>query len=293
MALTLVVGLAAGRFTFDVGQAQAQDFRGARLLGFADSRRALAITNDAIYINPAGLAMAQQYSIESGYIDDFRGSDRRFNGSVLDSQAGPLAAGLAYTYSTRRPDDVPDGNIRIEGHRADLALASRIAASAAIGVSLRYLSFDRTGDDSVEGTGFSLFNLDAGLRYQLLENVSIGVVGYNLIKNDRAETPIQLGGGLGFNGGLFTIEADVLYDFQVEDLQVSGGGSFVLGDMFPVRAGVSWDQTSDEWQLSVGLGFFVKQLAVDLAYRQSLNPQGTGDDKDGRLFAVAVRAVVF
>ena len=272
--------------------ANGQEFRSARLIGFADAQRALATGNDAIYSNPAGLAMGQLYIIESGYIDDFRGSDRRFNGSVVDSQAGPIAAGLAYTFLTQRPEDVDDGNIRIEGHRAELALATRLSDAAALGVSVRYLNLDRVDGDQ-ELDGFGVLNMDAGFQYRVVPNLSIGVAGYNLIKNDRQEMPIQLGGGIGYDGGLFTLEGDVVYDFQSEDLNVSGGLGIVLRDRFPIRGGVVWDQTTEEWRLSVGVGFSTKQLSIDLAYQQALNPQGTGDDRDDRLFAVGVRAVVF
>ena len=276
--------------------AGAQSFEGARLLGLAQSQRALTSGNDSIYVNPAGLAMAKQYIVETSYLDDFRGSDRRFNGSVLDSQAGPLAAGLAYTYTTRRPDDVleeEDGAVRLEGHRADLSVAALVAQGAALGLNLRYLALKRLdGDQEIAGTNFNVFNLDAGLQWRFGPNLSIAVVGYNLIRNERPEMPIHLGGGLGYQAGMFSLEADFLYFFDAKNVQVSGGTSVVLGDMFPIRAGVSWDDLNDEWRLSAGLGFIVEQAGIDLGYRQSLNPQRNGDDRDDRIFGITIRAVL-
>ncbi len=273
--------------------ANAQDYEGARLLGLGRAQRALATSNDSIYVNPAGLALERRYVIESGYVDDFRGSDRRFNGSIVDGQAGPLAGGVAYTYTVRRPSELPEGNVRLEGHRAEVALATRLASEASIGVNVRYLRFERTdGDQVIDGSDFGIFNLDAGLQYRLAPNLSLGVAGYNLIKNDRPETPLQLGGGIGYQADTFLLEADFLYDFQVEDLQLSGSLELLLGDMFPVRGGVSWNQEADEWRLSVGIGMVLDQLSIDLAYRQSLNSDRPGDDADDRLFVVSLRAFV-
>ena len=270
--------------------AQAQGIEGARLIGFGQAQRALTNGNDSLYINPAGLAIAQQYTIESAYLDDFRGSDRRFNSSVIDSQAGSLAGGVAYTYTTRRPDDVDDDAFRLEGHRIDLGLATLLADSAALGVTVRYMSLNLLEDGNDVG-GFSRFNLDAGFQYRITPQFSFGLVGYNLIRTDRPETPISMGGGLGYQTDLFTLEGDAVYNFQAEDLTVSGGLGVVIADSFPIRAGLQWNQEANEWRLSGGIGFLYEQAAIDLGYRQSLNSKRTGKDKDDRIFAVSIRVV--
>ena len=288
VALVLAAGVATPAI------AEAQFYEGARLLGYGQAQRALMTSNDAIYINPAGLAMSRQYVVESGYVDDFRGSDRRFNGSVIDTQAGPLAGGLAYTYSRRRPDNVEAGDIRLEGHRIDVALASVLTREAAFGMNVRYLNMERSEDgNDISGTGFGVFNIDAGFQYRVNPNLSVGLVGYNLVKNDRAEMPIQLGGGVGLETEMFTGEVDLLYDFQVENLQVSFGGGLILYKALALRGGGTWDQEGNVWSLSVGAGFFVRRLGIDLGYRQALNASGPGDDADDRVFAVTLRAQVF
>lgn len=288
------------------GLAYAQFYEGARLLGLGESQRALATGNDAIYVNPAGLALGSQYSIESGYADDFLGSDRRFNGSVVDSQAGALAAGFGYTYSIRRPEDLerflsfqPDliqlSEIRLEGHRAELALATRIIDTLAIGINVRYLHFDRDDGDNRIGR-FQLFQLDAGLQWRIIEGLSIGVVGYNLIKRDKELTPISLGGGLGYQTDIFMLEGDFVYNFLTSEVRASGGLSVTLYEMIPVRAGVGWDQATEQWRLSVGLGFFIEEAAVDIAYRRSLNPRGflpDDGDRHDQIFVASVRVFVF
>src|SRR5438477_564148 len=84
---------------------------------------------------PARIALGAVYSLELGYLDDARGSDRRFNASIIDSQAGPLAGGVAYTYSKRRPDDMPSGEDRLVGHRLELSLATKVAENASLGMT--------------------------------------------------------------------------------------------------------------------------------------------------------------
>ncbi|MEO1335511.1 MAG: hypothetical protein AAFV29_07690 [Myxococcota bacterium] len=262
------------------------------MLSLAGAQRALAVSNDAIYVNPAGLAFFKTYAFESVYLDDFRGSDRRINASVVDSQAGPLAAGLAYSYIDSRPEELDGGDIRLEGHRFDLAVASLLAQSASIGLNLRYQSLKRTEDgEELEGSGFSVFNLDAGFQYRVTQSISLGVVGYNLIRNERPEMPLQAGGGLAFNAELFSIEGDVLYDFQAEKLKISAGLDFIISGAFPVRGGLSWDEMTGEWQISAGLGAFAREAAIDIGFRQSLNSPRRGEDSDARVFGVSVRGV--
>ena len=96
--------------------------------------RGLATGNDSIYVNPAGLAMAKIYSIELGYLDDLLGSDRRFNASIVDSQAGPVAGGFAYTYTKRAPDDwkvhpVPERHVNMDRMPPDDVNLKRVIRS--------------------------------------------------------------------------------------------------------------------------------------------------------------------
>lgn len=274
--------------------ADAQTYEGARLLGFAEAQRALATGNDAIYVNPAGLAMARVYSIEVGYLDDLLGSDRRFNASVVDGQAGPIAAGLAYTYTKRAPDAAEGSDERLEGHRTELSLASLIGETAAFGLTARYVTFARkTGEEDLPDEDFKSFQIDAGFQWRVWEGLSIGLAGYNLTNSDREELPISWGAGIGYQAEWFSVEGDVRYNAQRGAPRYSLAAGFIIADMIPIRLGGSYDYKSKVWSISAGTGFTIERFGVDIGYRQRIKGDDLEEYGDERILGVALRLVVF
>lgn len=255
--------------------------------------RALTTGNDSIYVNPAGLALAKVYDVELGYLDDFRGSDRRINASVIDSQAGPVAGGLAYTYSDRRPLDMDEGGLRVKGHRVEIASATKIADTAALGVTTRYLHYSIKDENGEEIDSFKVFTVDAGVQWRIWEGLSLGVVGYNLTNSDRKEVPIGWGAGLGFQLGAFSLEADVRYNAKIGKARYSLGAGYVIADLVPIRVGTWYDLKNDAWAISGGLGFVYERVAIDVGYRQLLTGMTDGEDGDDRILGVALRGRFF
>lgn len=274
-------------------RADAQTYEGARLLGFANARRALASANDAIYVNPAGTAMARLYSLELGYVDDLLGSDRRFNASVVDSQAGPVAGGLAYTYASRRAGEVASPDRRLEGHRAELSMATLVSEAAAVGATVRYLSFDVTeGDRNVAGAGFSGLQLDIGIQGRLWQGLSLGLVGYNLNKSDRPEMPLSWGAGIGWQSEVLSLEADVRYSAQVGALRYSFAAGVALFEMLLLRAGGTYDNASKTWAISGGAGLSLERIALDIGFRRCLGDRGLEGYGDERVFGASLRMMM-
>ncbi len=292
-SLQIIIALPIAVCLFFAGKAGAQEIEGARSLGLAGAQRALGNANEAIYMNPAGLALGQFYSVEIAYLDDARGSDRRFNSSVVDSQAGAIAAGLAYSYIKRRPDELASGDERVSGHRAELALATRIFDNAALGVTGRYLNFSRKLGEEERPGGFTEFTLDAGVQWRLSDAFGIGFAGYNLLNSKLRELPIGWGAGLGWMSQGITAEFDIRYNAQIGKAMYTGGLGYVIADTVPLRAGLSYDLADKAIELSVGLGFIVDNFAIDLGYRQRVNGERVAEDDDRRILGAAIRATVF
>ena len=273
--------------------ASAQQIEGARLLSLAETQRALATANDSIYVNPGGLALGSLYSVELGYLDDIRGSDRRFNASIIDSQAGPVAGGIAYTYSTRRPDHLPDDeDARLKGHRIEIATATKLGEQLGLGVTTRYLHYDMKGGP--EGAeGFKTLTFDVGLAWRVLEGLSIGAVGYNLTNSKRPEIPIAVGGGIGYEIAGFSIEGDVRYTFPTDATRLSFAAGYVIADMVPLRVGTWYDFANKAWAVSGGLGFTYERFGVDVGYRQLVSGEPNFEDGDERILGVALRGRFF
>ncbi len=274
--------------------AWAQPFEGARLLGIAGAERALSAGNDSIYLNPAGLGIGKLYSIEANYFDDFRGSDRRINGSIIDSQAGPVAGGLAYTYYKRRPLGSSDDSTRIEVHRAELSSAMALSEGLSLGVTSRYMNVKYTqNDEKNDDLSYNAFTLDVGLQWRIWQGLAIGLVGYNLTNSDREELPIGWGAGLGWQYGAFSVETDVRYNARVGNPTFSFGAGYVIAEFLPLRAGVSYDRRAKTVAVSAGLGLVLDRFHVDVGYRQLVNGDRNFEDADQRIFGAALRGIFF
>lgn len=272
----------------------AQTFEGARLLSLAEAQRALTTGNDSIYLNPAGMALANAYSVELGALDDLSDGDRRFNISISDSHDKPVAGGIAYTFRDFEIGAEGDETRRGTLHRFDASLAARITDHAALGVTARYMTSSETlGDESIEDSGFNAFTLDAGLQWQSPQGFALGLTAYNLTNSDRRELPISWGAGAGFKQEVFSIEADIRYNAQIGKARYSAGGTLVIAQIIPIRLGASYDLATESSAISGGLGYMTARFGIDAGYRQRLSgdvaPGLTGD----RMLAIAIRFVPF
>ncbi len=286
------IGLAS--LLASVAPASAQSYEGPRLLGVAEAQRALVVGNDAIYVNPAGLALAQIYSVEVGYLDDLLGSDRRINASVVDGQSGPVAGGFAYTYVKRAPDAAEGSTARLEGHRTEMVMATRIGQTAAIGLTGRYVTFERrAGEEDLPDEDFKSFQIDAGFQWQIWQGFSVGVAGYNLTKSEDKEFPRRWGAGIGYRSEWFSLESDVRYSSAKSKPDYSLGGEVVVANFVALRAGGTYNEGADTWSVSGGAGIIIDRLSIDIGYRQRLKGEDLTDYGDERILGVGLRLLMF
>ncbi|MGF1510986.1 MAG: hypothetical protein ACFB9M_15945 [Myxococcota bacterium] len=258
----------------------------ADLIGTAGARRALAVTNEALFVNPAGVAMAPVYSVELGYGDDFRGSDRRFHVSITDGQAGPIAGGLSFTYTTARPRDSTDDSERLEGFRVDGAVALRANQALALGFGVRGTVYDLETDDESTDESQGTLTFDFGLQWRISEFLVLGLVGRNLTNPDEAETPLEAGGGLGVINGPFSIEVDAYYDNFLKNVVIASGSTYVINRLIPVRLGSLYDAAQNEFGISGGLGIQYGRVGLDIGYQQRVRNADDSRDDDERIFTV-------
>ncbi len=280
---------------FSLAFAQSTDFEGARLLGFAQAQRALVSGNDAIYVNPAGMSHGRAYSLEMGFIDGLQDNLRRYNVSIMDSQAGPVAGGISYSFLQDLVANTAQGENRRSGHRLDVALSTKLGDELSLGVTARYMNYSETlGDEDVKDGGFDLFTLDTGLQYRHPNGFGAALVAYNLTKSDRPDVPIGWGGGLGYQSEVFSIEADIRYNAQIGKARYASGIGVVLGEMFPLRAGVAYDLKNSETTISAGIGFLHRVVGLDIGYRERVHiEQGRELETPKRLLAFAGRLLFF
>lgn len=276
--------------------AAAQSYETPKLLGLGGAGAANALGNDALYANPAAIALGNFYSLELAYFDDFQGNDRRLASSITDGFDKRITGGVGYVYRDRLlAENGAAADLTRTIHRFDVALAAKLDGGVALGVSGRYVTAtDDLGDDEVKDSGYGEFTFDAAAMWRGASGLSLAVVGTNLTDSDQPDLPMRLGGGVGFAHELFTAEVDARYDFATEKPWLAGGVGVMLGSTFAVRAGVAHDFATQSTALSVGVGVTTGQFAADLGFRHRISGDGPAPGLDTeRIFALSVRGVPF
>lgn len=266
---------------------------GVRAVAMGGARVALATDNDAITLNPAGIAAGRMYSVEVGYADDLRDSERLLSASVVDSQTSELAAGFGYHNFKRRPEWAAAGKQRLRGQRFDLALAGATAQQLAFGVSGRYVIVQRQDEAGNNADKFKLFTADAGLVYRPSPHVAVGVSGTNLVPSKRPELRPEVAGGVGFQIVGAEVEFDLRYAARTEKLSYALGLSYAAQRMVAVRLGIRYEDATGAWIGGAGIGFMSEVATLDIGSQLRLNPEGSARDRNEQLFLVSVRGILF
>lgn len=272
----------------------AEDFTTVRPLGMGGAHRAVVSSNDAIYLNPAGMSLFQRYSFEAHYLfspelyKNAPDPEHVINVSVVDNQIAAFATGLAYTRIERGKDK--------HGNRYDLAFSVPLTSNFMIGTNIKYLDFARFGnDDAVDAV-----TVDLGLLMRTDFGLAVGVAGYNLTNTaDYLDHPISMAAGLMYSP-FRTLELafDWYINFQrPEDAgdplgakdtgyRYHFGAEYLLLGQVTLRAGYLIDQArpGDDAQFwTAGVGYISQRFAFDFGYR------GSVDDSKVGTFAIGAR----
>lgn len=244
----------------------------AQALGMADAVRSAGVGPTALFFNPAGMARAMMYSIETGYDYDNLLEGHAFHVAVVDSKMNEyVAAGLSYSYLFAEK-----GDFGKEGHTVRFALASGYRSptlSALLGAGLRWSKFNRKFPvDDFEGV-----SADVGAILDIFQTVQLGVVGHNVVKvDDQSEMPIGLGLGISFNYSGLVLAFDTVIDFgTLEDATpiYSVGAEYFLLGLLAVRAGFEIDQVADDKSVTFGLGYVSQFWGIDVSSKISVEDE--------------------
>ncbi len=255
------------------------DLVGPRALALSAST-GVAASNEGMWVNPGAIGARRRYSVETDVFVDRRGADttaRFYGGSVVDSISAPVAAGIAYM----RADEGP-----YIGSAWNGVISGPIAQGLYLGVAGKYLSFKGPRNVSA-GT------VDAGVFWQVADQFSLGVAGYNLVSIDApGVAPMGYGAGVGIGSDRsFQLTADWRADLDRAPKTTNRwavGAEVLLGELVPVRAGWMRDETLGGSWWSVGVGLVTRAgVSLDVGYRQSL------DDPSARTIAGALKVFLF
>lgn len=229
--------------------------------------RALADSNDAIYLNPAGLSQIPRYTLAANYQFNPEDSLHVAHASIVDSEtAKPLSAGLAFMFikNGRNAGD-------LMSFRLDFALGYEINKNFSIGGTLHYTNLTapslKTWND---------FSADLGMLFKFGDFVSLAVTGQNLIPYGMERAPIRSAAGLRVGmPDLFNITFDCVQDWQTDresllKLIYSAGFEVRASQYFPFRLGYMYDTVVNRQFVSAGFSIVAPKFAIDFTYRQRI-----------------------
>ncbi len=257
--------------TTDPAQTNAADLETTRGLALGAGGRATAVSSSALAYNPAAMALAPLYHVESQVQFSPAFGRWAFGGNVVDSMTNKLAAGMSFV------GILGNGESGYSGMDGRVGLAFPIVDSVAIGVSGRYMSYGREGaappgvdQDSPVAQGFTM---DGSIALSL-DIVRIAAIAQNFIDIGSILAPFRAGGGIGLLiGDYLSLSADVLADlntFDDPEVLVGGGIEFLAGGLVPLRVGYRFDSGRATHGITGGLGYVDQKFGVELSLRQDV-----------------------
>lgn len=250
---------------------------GTKSLAMGGAHRGLGTNNDALILNPAGMAIARRYSSQVQYGYNTGDHISRLLVSAVDSSTSPVAAGLAYTREWGNPSGVDIGMNRIY-----LGLAYALVPGIAFGITGQnargsYLDHEvRHKENNFNGT--------AGAMLSLGQRIGLGVVYENFVHlKDDAMMPSTLGLGASANIFLATLVADYVIDMRphqkraktfgvgaevlmMQHLAFRGG--YRMGHETSARTGPLYKYVTG------GVGLVSNQAGVELSAERSIERTG-------------------
>lgn len=244
----------------------------ARTLAMGLGARASATSTSAVALNPAGMSIGRLYHIETAV--SYEPQPGRFSagGSLMDSYSGPVNMGSSFRYVHG------NGASGHGGFDGRIALGLPLGDSFAIGLTGRYLSFWREGQEGADPYAEQI-TIDAAIRVTPIPGLHIAALGYNLIDVGSPLAPVQVGGSISYSyENTFTLAFDGIADLStwhdadgnIAPEALFGGGVEIFTGEVPVRAGYIYDTGRDLHYLTAGSGWMNQELGIDLSLRQQV-----------------------
>lgn len=232
-----------------------------RASGMGGAHAAIATGNDAILVDPAGLAQTRRYHIEADGAFDTRFPGQGLIVSVADSTTLGAATGMVWQ---RWGAGTPDA--RGEGWLAGLGYAYN-AGNFYFGGLTRYYHFSGTYGEIQQ------FAQDASILMRQ------GDFSWALVTQNLSTTQVPLfppTSTLGVAWGSDTdfhlaIDYKTDYtDFSNLKHKLAGGFEILVDRSLVLRAGYTWDVTNHLRWLSVGASLVTDRLGIHFALRRNL-----------------------
>ena len=203
---------------------------------------------------------------------------RRFHVAALDSQTGPVAAGISFGREAARPtvreEDLPGWKKPSETFDDLRDARMRLGGGVGFSVLNRSLGFGGSVEWNQRTNGFeqseSAISGGASIAAYLGEQVVLSVNGERLIPTGLWFAPTQISSGFRWQASpAAALCADVVTDLTSHanpEVGFGVGAAFLAGDTVPLRMGFARDAATLDDRLTAGLGVTNQQAEFSYAF---------------------------
>ena len=234
-----------------------------RATAMGGANAAIATSNDALVVNPAGLSQSRRYHFELDGVYDAHWPAQGVLASVVDTASSPLGTGLLFS---RWGSGQPGG--RGEGWGMGFAYSSPIGQGFFAGGESKFLRF--RGPDGL----VAKWAQDVGVLSKR-GNFSWAAVVQNISTEKLPLFPLT--GTLGVAWGddrdwhlAFDYKADFSDTSNVKH-KAAAGLEILVEDSVALRGGATWDASAHLWWASAGVAFLTEKGGLQLVWRRRVS----------------------
>jgi hypothetical protein len=235
-----------------------------RSTAMGGAQAAIATSNDALLVNPAGLPQNHRYHFELDGADDVHFPAQGITASLVDAVSGPAATGMVFN---RWGSGQPAG--RGEGWNLGFAYAGQISPTLFAGAETKYIRYHTPNDGLV-----TKFAEDVGVLSKT-GSFSWALVVQNLSFDVVPLFPLTGTAGVAFGSDT---SAHLAFDYKVDfsdtsHLKHTGmlGGEWLVDDGFVLRGGLRRDFTADINWVSAGVAVLTTGASLQVSWRRRVN----------------------
>lgn len=237
-----------------------------RTMSMGDAQAAVASSNDAIMVNPAGLSQTRRYHLEVDGLYDAKFPAQDVFVSIVDSASGPFGSGMLFS---RFGAGQPDG--RGEGWSFGFAYSGAIGQSLYAGGQTKFLHYH--GPDGLTAKwaqDFGVLSRRGGFSWAaVMQNVST---------QKLALFPLTATAGVAWGADTdwhlaFDYKADLSDTSNVKS-KAGLGAEVLVADGLALRGGATWDASAHLWWASAGVGILTEKGGLQVVWRRRVSGEG-------------------
>ena len=227
------------------------------------AQSAIATSNDALAVNPAGLSQSKRYHFELDGIYDAHYPAQGVLASIVDSASSPVGSGILFS---RWGSGHPAG--RGEGWSLGFAYSGVIGQGLYFGGQTKYLRF-HTPDGLV-----AKWAQDVGVLSRR-GNFAWAAVVQNIALEKLPLFPLTATAGLAWGTDTdwhlaFDYKADLSDSSNVKH-RAAMGAELLLEEGLALRGGATWDATAHLWWASAGIALLTEKGGLQIVWRRRVS----------------------